>query len=321
MTASEGRISLWGIEVFVATAEEESLSAAARRLDASPATVSQQLTNLEAAIGVRLLDRAARPVRLTPAGEIFLRRANAILNEADQARAELGLRQLASLTRFRLGMIEDFDAEVTPRLLASMGEELERCQFLLETGPSHRLYDLLDARALDVIVAADIGVGGEGMERHPLFEEPFVLAVPKGFGEAEPRALRRLPMIRYTTRHHMGRTIAAHLAREGVVLPYRFEMDSYHAVMAMVAAGTGWTVLTPMGWLAAERVHASVELRPMPFAPLSRSISLISREGVLGDMTADMAARLRPLLTEFIVAPVVAEHPWLEGRLKVLGRE
>ncbi|NDV01365.1 LysR family transcriptional regulator [Pseudoroseicyclus tamaricis] len=319
MSASEGRISLWGIEVFVATAEEKSLSAAARRLGASPATVSQQLTNLEAAIGVRLLDRAARPVRLTPAGDIFLRRANAILNEADQARAELGLRQLTSLTRFRLGMIEDFDADVTPRLLASMGEELERCQFLLETGASHRLYDLLDARALDVIVAADTGAEGEGMEKHALFEEPFVLAVPKGFPEAEPRILRRRPMIRYTTRHHMGRTIAAHLAREGALVPYRFEMDSYHAIMAMVAAGAGWTVLTPMGWLSAQRFHEAVELRPLPFAPLSRSISLIARSGALGEMTASMAARLRPLLTEYIVCPAVKEHPWLDGSLKVLG--
>ncbi|MGZ9810618.1 LysR family transcriptional regulator [Pseudoroseicyclus sp. H15] len=318
MTASEGRISLWGIEVFVATAEERSLSAAARRLDASPATVSQQLTNLEAAIGVRLLDRGARPVQLTPAGEIFLRRANAILNEADQARAELGLRQLASVTRFRLGMIEDFDAEVTPRLLASMGEELQKCQFLLETGASHRLYDLLDARALDVIVAADIGAEIDGMERHPLFEEPFVLAVPRGFEEG-PRALKRSPLIRYTTRHHMGRTIAAHLAREGVAVPHRFEMDSYHAIMAMVASGAGWTVLTPMGWLAAERFHDDVELRPLPFAPLSRSISLIARGGVMGEMTASMAARLGPLLCDYIVRPVVEEYPWLKGELTVLG--
>ena len=52
-------------------------------------------------------------------------------------------------------MIEDFDADVTPRLLTAMADSFARTRFLLETGPSHRLNDQLDARALDVIVAED----------------------------------------------------------------------------------------------------------------------------------------------------------------------
>ncbi|MDG1118188.1 MAG: LysR family transcriptional regulator [Flavimaricola sp.] len=318
MTASSGRITLWGVEVFVATAEEASISAAARRLGASAATVSQQLTNLEGAIGTSLLNRGERPVSLTPAGEMFLRRANTILNEADQARAELAMRDLSRLTRFRLGMIEDFDADVTPRLLSGMGETLKNCQFLLETGASHRLYDLLDSRALDVIVAADMGVALEGMEIHPILEEPFVVAAPRGLvTEDSLRQLRRLPLIQYTTRHHMGRVIAAHLSRHNMILTHRFEMDSYHAIMAMVAEGTGWTILTPLGWLRAQRFRDRVDILPLPVPPLSRTISLTARRGVLDELPADIAARLRILLSDMIVAPAVAEHPWLEGQLRL----
>ena len=189
MAASTGRITLWGVEVFVATAEEASISAAARRLGTSAATVSQQLTNLEGAIGTSLLNRSERPVTLTPAGEMFLRRANTILNEADQARAELAMADLSRLTRFRLGMIEDFDADVTPRLLSDMADTLKNCQFLLETGASHRLFDLLETRALDVVVATDMGAAAPWMEVHPLLQEPFVVAVPK----AAWRAIRHAP--------------------------------------------------------------------------------------------------------------------------------
>jgi len=318
MTASSGRITLWGVEVFVATAEEASISAAARRLGASAATVSQQLTNLEGAIGTSLLNRGERPVSLTPAGEMFLRRANTILNEADQARAELAMRDLSRLTRFRLGMIEDFDADVTPRLLSGMGETLKNCQFLLETGASHRLYDLLDSRALDVIVAADMGVALEGMEVHPILEEPFVVAAPRGLvTEDSLRQLRRLPLIQYTTRHHMGRVIAAHLSRHNMTLTHRFEMDSYHAIMAMVAEGTGWTILTPLGWLRAQRFRDRVDILPLPVPPLSRTISLTARRGVLDELPADIAARLRILLSDMIVTPAVAEHSWLEGQLRL----
>ena len=54
MTEAAGRITLWGVEVFVAAAEEGSVTAAARRLDASVATVSQQLTKLEVSTGTTL---------------------------------------------------------------------------------------------------------------------------------------------------------------------------------------------------------------------------------------------------------------------------
>lgn len=320
MTASSGRITLWGVEVFVATAQEESITAAARRLGTSAATVSQQLTNLEGAIGTTLLNRQERPVTLTPAGEMFLRRANVILDEADQARAELAMADLSRLTRFRLGMIEDFDADVTPRLLSAMAADLKQCQFLLETGASHRLYDALDTRALDVIVAADMGVTGEGMEVHPLLEEPFVAAVPRGTAGKDDllRRLRRMPLIQYTTRHYMGRLIAGHLARQNLTLAHRFELDSYHAIMAMVADGAGWTIMTPLGWLSAQRFRARVDIVPLPLPPLARTISLTARRGVLGTMPETMSARLRALVAELIVAPAQAELPWLKGTLRIL---
>lgn len=320
MARTSGKITLWAVEVFVATAEEASISAAARRLESSAATVSQQLTNLERAIGVTLLDRQSRPVTLTPAGEMFLARANTILNEAEQARAELAGADLSRLTRFRLGVIEDFDADVTPRLLSEMGAELKHCQFLLETGASHRLMDLLDTRALDMIVATDMGQRADWMEVHPLLEEPFVAAVPKGALDVgdKMRRLRRMPLVQYTTRHHMGRAVAAHLARQDIALTHRFELDSYHAILAMVAAGAGWTILTPLGWLRAARFRDRVDVVELPFAPLSRTISLTARAGVLGEMPQQIATRLRGILDEMIVAPATDRLPWLSGQLKRL---
>jgi len=321
MTQPSGKITLWGIDVFLATADEGAISAAARRLGASASAVSQQLTNLEGALGATLLDRSTRPVLLTPAGELFRVRAQTIQNEAMQARAELALRDLSRLTRFRLGMIEDFDADVTPRLLSEMAVELRQCQFLLETGPSHRLFDLLDTRALDVIVAADMGAAADWMEVHPLIEEPFVAACAKGAikGQDTLRELRRLPLIQYTSRHHMGRVIEDHLARQNLTLNHRFELDSYHAIMSMVAAGAGWTIITPLGFLHAQRFLKDVEMLPLPFAPLSRRISLTARKGVLQDMPGQVADQLRGLLAEIVVRPAVQDKPWLADILRVIS--
>ncbi len=322
MAETQGRITLWGIEVFLAAAEELSISAAARRLDASPSAVSQQLTNLETALGTALLNRHERPMSLTPAGTLFRRRAQSILNEAARARAELAMQDPSVLTQLRLGMIEDFDADVTPRLLRDMADELTGCQFLLETGASHRLVDRLDARALDVIVAADMGAEADWMEVHPAMTEPFVAAVPRGTvppGADPSEVLRRLPLIQYTERHHMGRMISAHLARQNLTLSHRYELDSYHAIMAMVASGAGWTILTPLGFMHAHRFRDQAEVFPLPFAPLSRTISLTARRGVLQGIPERMAHRLRPLLSELIVQPCLGRMPWLGDTLRVAG--
>ena len=304
----------------MATAEEQSISAAARRIGASASSVSQQLTNLEAAVGVALLNRRERPVTLTPAGEVFRRRAQTILNEADLAKSELARMDHRSLTKLRIGMIEDFDAGVTPLLLGALAREMTSTQFLLETGPSHRLFDQLDARALDVIVASEVGAGADWVDVYPLMEEPFVAVVPEGSVKSGDvlQTLLDMPLIQYTTRHHMGRMLADHLQQQNLSLTHSFELDSYHAILAMVASGAGWTILTPLGVSHAKRFRDQVAVMPLPFPPLSRKINLLARKDALGDIPETINDQMRTLLSEKIVGPSIERMPWLKGQLKLL---
>jgi DNA-binding transcriptional LysR family regulator len=314
MADPEGRVTLWGIEVFVAAAEEGSISAAARRLGVSPSAVSQQLTALEAALGAILLDRSGRPVQVTPAGAMFRRHAQTILNAASEARAELAMADLSGLTTLRLGVIEDFDSDVTPRLLSTLAKDLKGCRFLLETGASHRLMDQLEARALDIVIAADSAdqAPEDWREVHKVLSEPFVAVAPPG------QRIEDLPLIQYTARHLMGRQIAAHLARHGLKPAHRFELDSYAAILAMVAGGEGWTILTPLALHQARAFREKVEVRPLPFPALSRTLSLSARAGILQGVPAQIAQRLKPLIAEVVIAPALAAAPWLAPTLRVL---
>lgn len=315
MSEGSGRVTLWGIEVFLAVAEEGAISTAAKRLAVSASAISQQLTGLETALGTVLLDRSVRPMGMTPAGAMFRRHAQTILNAEAEARADLAMADLSGLTTLRLGMIEDFDAEVTPSLLQALALELKGCRFLLETGASHRLLDLLDSRSLDIVVAADLGADvadGERREVHPLLAEPFLAVTPKG------RSHRDLPLIQYTARHLMGRQIAGHLARQNLRWTHRFELDSYNAILAMVATGQGWTILTPLALHHAARFRDGVDVAPLPFEPLQRSLALTARAGVLKDIPTQVAARLRGLIDARVVMPAQAQWPWLGNTLRVL---
>jgi DNA-binding transcriptional LysR family regulator len=73
------------LEIFRAIAEELHFGRAAQRLFLAQASVSQQLQRLEADVGVRLVYRSSRTVRLTPAGKVFLTEAERVLAAADHA--------------------------------------------------------------------------------------------------------------------------------------------------------------------------------------------------------------------------------------------
>jgi DNA-binding transcriptional LysR family regulator len=115
----------------------------------------------------------------------------------------------------------------------------------------------------------------------------------------------------------MGRQIAAHLAQQNLRLAHRFELDSYRAILAMVAGGQGWTILPPLALHHGPRFQSGLTVAPLPFKPLSRRLSLIAREGVLRDVPAQIATHLRGMIAAHVIAPALAEWPWLKDTLRL----
>jgi DNA-binding transcriptional LysR family regulator len=86
-------MKLEGLSAFVAAADFGSISEAARRLGLSKSVVSERLTELERALGASLMQRTTRKMSLTEDGATFLQRARRILQDMDEAVAELAERR------------------------------------------------------------------------------------------------------------------------------------------------------------------------------------------------------------------------------------
>jgi len=82
------------MELFIYSSQAGSMSAAGRRFGLSPASVSRQITSLEDDLGVRLLNRTSRRLALTEAGQIYLNRAERVLQDLEEMRGEM--RQLSA---------------------------------------------------------------------------------------------------------------------------------------------------------------------------------------------------------------------------------
>src|SRR6201996_2922999 len=88
--AARARLDLLDVGLFVRAAALANLSSAAREFGLSPAVASARIAGLERMLGARLLHRTTRRVSVTQEGDVFMTRAQALLDAADAARASVG---------------------------------------------------------------------------------------------------------------------------------------------------------------------------------------------------------------------------------------
>ncbi|WP_299962175.1 LysR family transcriptional regulator [uncultured Roseobacter sp.] len=313
-------ITLRGLEVFEALASTGSVAQAAARTGLSQPAVSQQLRNLEAALSTNLIDHGRRPMRLTPAGTLFLHRAEAALAELRLAQSELTVMDLAHLRALSIGIIDDFDDSLTPRLATILADSLTGCQFKMITASSNDLALAMVEKRLHLAISASTGRPLEGVIEHPLARDPFMLVAPKGTKVAENAlpAPDGLPFLRYDADQLIRHQIEAHLAGHVGDHPERFEIGSHLALMAMVARGIGWTITTPLGYMRAHRFHGDLVAYPLPGSPFSRQISLFASEDWADDVPLNVAQTMRRLIKTHMIDPALAELSFLSGHLQVL---
>ncbi|MEM9099186.1 MAG: LysR family transcriptional regulator [Pseudomonadota bacterium] len=317
----EKPLTLRGIEMFVAAVEEASVGGGARRLGASASAVSQQISNLEAALGATLIDRAARPFALTPSGQLFHTRALAILDETARARADLARVERRTFRRLRLAVVDEAETEILPALLARLAKIYPDCSFVIRSGLSHENLAALESRSVDLVISADSDLPGEELVRHPVLRDPFLLVSAPGLlvRDAAVETLMRHPMVRYGQAQILGRMIEAHLRRLKLAPPRRFEVSTNAGVLSSVAAVEGWAVTTALAFASCPGISEKLEIRPLP-SGVARSLSVYARAEVMGTVPGEVAAALRYLLS-LKVRQMVTDHPWIEPEFRVLEAE
>ena len=125
--------------------------------------------------------------------------------------------------------------------------------------------------------------------------------------------------MKYATDQLIADQITNHLTRSNITLPSQFEIGSHLALMAMVARGIGWAITTPFGYCRAQRFHQQLAVYPLPVPGLSRQISLFAGSDWTGPVPQNIADTMRQLLRSHMIAPTVAQLPWLAPSFDTLA--
>jgi DNA-binding transcriptional LysR family regulator len=160
------------------------------------------------------------------------------------------------------------------------------------------------------------------LERTRVLREPYIMVAPRDragvWSGLDLAALAgEVPLVRYSIRSGMGAHIDRHLRRLRLQPPPVLEFDATDSVFAMVAAGFGWAITTPLCLLQG-RVHLDrLAVLPLPGPALSRSLHLVLRSGeleALGTLVFDSSCRA---LNRLVREDLHTAAPWLSGMISV----
>jgi DNA-binding transcriptional LysR family regulator len=238
------------LRYFVAVAEELHFRRAAERLHVSQPAVSDQVRKLENELGVRLLERTPRSVRLTDAGAALLEDAKRVLQLADAAGQSARNARDRATAHLRIGYVAAALPAVVPRALQAVRASIALADATLERGRTHELIQAVRAERLHAAVVP-LPAPVNGLRVTQLRDQHAVAALPISHPHANRVSIRldrvapeRLIVLpREANRPFFDGIITA--CREAGLAPSLVELphDNLEQVLLAVASGAGMALL------------------------------------------------------------------------------
>jgi DNA-binding transcriptional LysR family regulator len=288
------------LRVLREVARRGSFSAAAEALSFTQPAISRQIAALELEAGAQLVDRGARGVRLTPAGELLVGHADVILDRL--ATAETQLEALAGLAggRMRLGTFGTANATLIPLAIRAFTDAHPAVELRLVEGWSAALVGHMLAGEVDLAVLA-IDPREEEIELEPLMDDPLFVALAADHPLAGKPELRMAELRDETWIESRRGSSAGSLAEAARAAGFEpcigFEASNWLGKQGLVAAGVGVTLVPSV---AVATVREDVVLRSLgPDGPVRKLYLANQACGYRAPAVEPMKAILRQVAAEY----------------------
>lgn len=240
------------LRYFVAVAEEQNITRAATRLNVSQPPLSRQIRDLETELGVVLLERTRRAVRLTPAGWAFLEECYTVLRQAEHAVRVARAAASGGRGELKLGYAPGPTQDFLRELLRGLRTSDPELRVELHDLTTEEMMAGLRAGKLDAALAVKPRPATLGdLTFEKLREDPLVVAMARehrlaGRRSVKPGELKAEPFVVFSRREypeHLEET-REHLGGPKVHLRIAEECDSGMTLFAAIEAGHGVSILS-----------------------------------------------------------------------------
>ena len=265
-------MTLTELKYIVAVAREKHFGRAADACFVSQPTLSVAVKKLEEELDVKLFERGANEVSVTPLGDQIVRQAQQVIEQAAAIKeiAKLGKDPLSG--PLRLGIIYTIGPYLLPELVKNAIEMSPQMPLILQENFTVKLLDMLRTGELDCAIMAE-PFPDTGLAMAPLYDEPFVVALPKAHALARRKTitseeLKKETMLLLGTGHCFRDHVLevcpefARFSSNAEGIRKSFEGSSLETIKHMVASGMGITVVPALS----VQPQAQPYVKYVPFA-------------------------------------------------------
>lgn len=287
------RPTLRQMQYLIAIADTGKFGDAARAVNVSQPSLSAQIAEMEAGLGVALVERSRRGAMLTPAGEELVRRARVILREVEdlKAVAKLGRTELSG--RLRLGVLPTIGPYLLPQTTGDLRARFPALRLSVREERTVDLDEHLQAGLFDTVISTP--------EDHPdteyahLFTERLYACAPpedeltQGEGPIRLEHLRGRQLLTLGQGHRLSEITQDLATAAGAAVSSEYEGTSLDAIRLMSQLGAGIAILPSLYALSEAKRDRGLHVRLIDHPMARRDIALIWRE------TSPLAASLLSL--------------------------
>lgn len=270
------------LRYLVALSEHKHFGRAAVASFVSQPTLSTQIRKLEDELGVALVERTSRKVLLTDVGREIAERARGVLHEIEQIKSIARRTLDPEAGTLRLGIFPTLGPYLLPHVIPRLHARYPRLELLLVEEKTEVVLRQLREGRLDAGILA-LPVHDNQLHAEPLFDEPFVLAVPIGNALAQRTSLTLEDLadqsVLLLEDGHCLRDQALEVCRlAGAGEKAGFRATSLETLRQMVAANVGVTLLPTLATKPPVAPIAQIRLIEFAGDVPSRSIAMVWRK-------------------------------------------
>jgi DNA-binding transcriptional LysR family regulator len=267
---------------FIAVAEQLSFVRAADRLYLSQPALTGQIQRLEEDLGVQLLTRNRRSVKLTDAGKVFLVEARATLLRARQAADRAQKAARGEIGRLRIGFVSSAALEIVPGIVVAFRKQHPDITLDLMSLRTVSQVNKLISKTLDIGFLR-LPLSNEQLRTTVIHREPFVLVLPKGHPRSRDKQvriahLRNERFVAYGRRWAPGffDSVTQMCVKQGFSPNIVQETGEMYTAIALIAAGVGVAILPKSVVLAQSK---NIVMKPLAGSIPVSEIAIATRAG------------------------------------------